>query len=563
MFNKKTKDDKKDFQNQIEQEKNPSITRNSMAKGALILTLLSNFTTIADFLVVIYASTILTLENVGLYNLLNQYVPILTILIGFGMTNTVTKLITSHDIKHEKNISSGIVYKITLLNCLFGILFSIFFIIFSANLSTLLTTTPNYAFYMKLIGIQLIFIPNTIFNQFFVVRFKFKVYMITNLIGNLLRIVVFIFILNRTHDISAYFYSTMIGQGFKFIFLLFAIFFTFKKPDFSYSFKKIIKYSFPLFIGRFILYFKQWAYFIILNFVLIYQSGANIALLQIGLLSYIKMIFNIVNVSFNSLNNVLTVYYSTILNEPDSSKKYQDLTYGLSRFFQILSFIIGFGFMIIAPLYVKFITTIFHYDDLFSIGTLTMILYGIYFLLSSYYYICPTVINIHKTSKTLLIIHLKSAIIYLAGYFIFIWFFGMIGIPIAQCVGFVSFLWLCKQDISKKLKIGFNVNSLKKISSSIIVAIIIIPILYIFTKLDTKIIIFTALSLNISIPIYSIIINGFGIILGFSIFFIVIRHLKVFNESDKKFFNQLFGKNLGKILFKVFVKNIPKKSKTM
>jgi len=276
-----------------------------------------------------------------------------------------------------------------------------------------------------------------------------------------------------------------------------------------------------------------------------------------GLLYFIKKLFNVIYVSFNSLHSVLAVYYASILYGDNPDKRYKNLTFEISKFYQIFAFLIGFGFMIISPFFIKFITTIYYStEDVYSIGTITMILFGFYLITNLFYYIPPTLINLYEHSKKILLIHFKAIIVYLVSYLILIKYLGMIGIPIGQTIGYLSFIYLNYREISKKYKIGFNKKSLIKVILAFLPFMIVIPFLYFFAKNDQYLI-----EINLKFMILLFPINTFllTIILGITAtlgVLIIIRNIRLFTEIDNVLLNQMFGIKFAKIFSKILIKDL-------
>ncbi|MHA1748978.1 MAG: hypothetical protein ACTSYF_10115, partial [Promethearchaeota archaeon] len=271
--------------------------------------------------------------------------------------------------------------------------------------------------------------------------------------------------------------------------------------------------------------------------------------------SYIRIIFNAVLIIFNAMNSVLTVYYAKVIYHKNAKVNYTKTTYEFSKIFTMFSFIIGFLFMGMAPIYIKIITTLYDYDSLYSLGAITMILYGFYFILNLFYYIAPTIINIHNKSYKLLEIHGFSVIAYLAGYIIFIRNFGMLGIPISLSLGFTVFILLCYRDIKKRgYTIGFDKKNLLKILIASIPLIIIIPIEYLFALNDESI--FNVnLGFNIfKLPRISLLFNSSLILLCVGVVLFIIRQIHFFTEADRPFLKQIFGKRLSPIILKILIK---------
>ncbi|MHA1368803.1 MAG: lipopolysaccharide biosynthesis protein [Promethearchaeota archaeon] len=524
------------------------ISKENIAKGSLLITILNYIILFGDIAISFITPAFLSLDEIGLYRSLYNYIPLVSFIIYMGMKNTATKFITRYDNMNDPRKSNAAVFFITLINTSIGLFFMIIFLIFSKQFSYFLKGTEIYADYVKLLAVQFLFVPIMVFNQFFISRYKFRTYFIGNFSGQLLRIILFIFFLFKGYKINSYLYSGIIGQSVIFVYLLASIFIEFKNPNFNISFKEIIKFALPLYLSDFFRYLKSQFYGII--FVKFINLDA-----QFGLLSYIRIIFNAVLIIFNAMNSVLTVYYAKVIYHKNAKVNYTKTTYEFSKIFTMFSFIIGFLFMGMAPIYIKIITTLYDYDSLYSLGAITMILYGFYFILNLFYYIAPTIINIHNKSYKLLEIHGFSVIAYLAGYIIFIRNFGMLGIPISLSLGFTVFILLCYRDIKKQgYTIGFDKKNLLKILIASIPLIIIIPIEYLFALNDESI--FNVnLGFNIfKLPRISLLFNSSLILLCVGVVLFIIRQIHFFTEADRPFLKQIFGKRLSPIILKILIK---------
>lgn len=599
---------KSDSSELIDDNPQNKIKQKGIAQGFFSLISLNLFLFIGNIVISLIVPLFLHLPQVGIYREIYQYLPLISVFVLFGMVNTSTKYITMYDSKNEKSKSAAIVYYVLLVNSGIGIVFLILFFEISPQLSLFITGTSQYGNLIRLLSIQFLFIPISVLNQFFIVRFKFKNYLIGNIIGNLLSMSVMIFLLIRTHNITSYFYSAIFGQLFTFIYLLIYVLILYKKPDFSVSFLEILKYSLPLLLNDFLIYIKLYIYNIIfIKFV------ANITALM-ALLSYIITFFNALNVTFNSLSGVLTVYYSTILYKKNHEDEYKQTTFQISRLFQIISLFISFGYMVLSPLFIRFVTDIYKYPSLFATGTITSILFGIYFFISTFYYISPTIITIHKKSYPLLLMHGIASVVYLVGYFVFIPSLGMIGIPIALSMGFSSFIILCFLDISwsfkikkrfdrfflrkiiiysipiillnifsfiylgliigtiilsisivlifffmynitayRRLHIGFDGKMFKKILIMSVPIILCIPFLYLYCKNDTSKLLINLGIYQFNLAINSVIVNFIVLVISMVYLIIFIRIFHLFKQSDKKLFTQFLGAKFGRIIATVLI----------
>lgn len=585
-----------------------------MAKGYFSLLFLNFFLFSGNIIISLIVPIFLNLEQVGVYKEIFQYFPLVSVFVLFGMVNTSSKFITKYDSTDQKSKSSAVAYYTLILNCVISLVFMILFIIFSQQLSLFLTGSTQYYKYVQLLSIQFLFIPISLLNQFFIIRYKFKHYIIGNIIGNILTVLLMIILLIRTHDISSYFYSAIIGQLFTTIYLVVFVFLKYRNPDFSVSFLELLKYAVPLYFGNILIYFRGYIYNIIF-LKLVVNSTA-----PMGLLSYITTSFSVINSAFNSFNALLIVSYSNILYKEGSEREYTQLTYQLSRIYQILALITSFGFMLLSPIFIRFLTGIYKSPSLYSVGTITSILFGIYFFISTFYYIIPTVIVIHKTSYVLLLINGLATAVYLLGFFIFISHFGMIGIPIALSLGLISYIAIYYIDISwkfsikkrsvsigfkkiilyltpfvfisilsfvlfnlilgviitcisiflifiiifkttvqRRLYIGFDKKMFKKVIIISSIIIISIPLLYFYSKNDISKILITIGSFQFYLAINSIIVNLLVLFGSFVYFIIFSRLVHLFNQSDRNLFIKFLGNKIGKILSTLLISKTNKK----
>lgn len=531
-------------------EEKARVTKKSdgLMKGAFSLTSLNYLTLVGDIIVTIYTSIVIeNISEIGIYDALLQYVPLINLIVVFGFKNTANKFIGKYDTAEKYQKSAGVTFSILIFNCGLSIIFASIFLAIPHFFSRILTGNGEYVLYTRLLGISLIFSPILVLNHILIIRYKFKDYMIANLIGNALRLISLVYFLFSLRDISAYFYSTFIGNGFIFFFLIIRFFKIFGKPDFKLPFKEIIKFALPVFLSQVLVYLKQYIYNII--FLLYFQNLA-----QMGLLYYIKKIFNIVLVIFNSLHSILTVHYASIIYKENRQEKYYKTTWEISKLFQLISFIIGFLFIMGAPFFNKFITSVYYSsEDIFLIGTMTMIFFGVFILLNTFYYIPPTMVNIFDKSTVILKVHAKSSVIYLLSYLILIRFFGMVGIAIGQLIGFIFFLIFNVKEIQKELKIGFDMISFKKIILASIPFVISTIILIIIAKNDVNLWEITLNQRIIAFPWITFLYSVILILLSFLTFILLMRKMHVFSETDHNMFLSLFGKKIGKIFVKLLI----------
>jgi len=135
----------------------------------------------------------------------------------------------------------------------------------------------------------------------------------------------------------------------------------------------------------------------------------------------------------------------------------------------------------------------------------------------------------------------------------------MIGIPIGQTLGYLSFIYLNYKEISKKYEIGFNKKSLYKALIAFLPFMVVIPFLYFFAKND-----FHLIELNLKFMILLFPINTFllSFILGIAAilgFILITRNIRLFTETDKEILNQMFGTKLAIIFSKILIKDLKQK----
>jgi hypothetical protein len=254
---------------------------------------------------------------------------------------------------------------------------------------------------------------------------------------------------------------------------------------------------------------------------------------------------------------MLSVYYASFLYKTDSEKTYLNTTYQISRFFMLFAFSIGLAFMAISPFYIEFVVTLYDYQALYSLGVLVMILYGFYYIANVVYFIPPTVMVINKTNNKLLSIHFFSTIIYLTSFFVFIYLFGMIGVPLGQLTGFIMFNFLCKRDVEKKYTIGFDWSSFKKLLAASLPLAIIIPILFIWTANQSELTLVDLLLFKVYMSVHILLITVTLLLVALLGFLWIIRRLGLFTHSDSHLITQIIGTRFGGFFEKLFIQQKP------
>lgn len=534
--------------NSLEENKPKLKPKSGIMKGAFSLTALNYITFIGDILTTIYTSVVISnIQEIGIYNALLQYVPIVNLIVVFGLKNTANKFVGMYDTQGELKKSAGVTYSILLFNCTISLLSSCLFLFLPTVFLKIITIDTVYIKYAQLLGLTFLFTPILVLNHLLILRYEFKDYMIANLIGSVLRQVFLVYFLYNLQDISAFFYSTLIGNGFIFLYLLVRILFIYGKPSFRISYSEVIKFAIPIFLSQIFVYLKQYIYNLI--FLLYFQDLA-----QMGLLYYIVKLFNLVLTLFNSLHSVLTVFYAPIIYKENRNEKYYQVSFEISKLFQLISFLFGMVFITISPFFIRFITEIYSYTGIYSIGTISMFLFGVFIVLNIFYYIPPTLVNLYKDSHRILKVHFFATIVYSGSYFIFIKLFGMPGIPIGQILGFITFLILNTREIRKELRIGFDVLSFKKILLSFIPFVVISPILFWIGLKDQKYIPMTLSDRVVHFPLGTLIFTIILISVALLGTIYTMRKLSVFTKTDENLFNSLFGKKFGKLLCLIFIK---------
>lgn len=534
-----------EFEEKTEEDLKSLITPGKATIGTLAITTRNYIVTIAGFLIYLWASTILTAGDIGMFNLISQYVIFFAIFIGFGLSTTVQKYISQFISKNQEQKVAGIVYKILFLNCLIAIIFGSFFIFFNSNLAQIFLNSNDYSKYFFLVGFWLFFIPNDVLGQIFISTYQFKKYFYPIFFGDILGIILKIYFLLTYRNIDAFFLSVILSEGIKFALLWCEIALKFRKLDLSIKFREIIRYAFPLLLGN-ILNYCQYS---ISTFIFYYYyPDFN----QLGILFYINFVYQAIYTFFSSMHNVLITYYGPIIHGENSSENYQILTFRLSKIFTIISFSIGLGVMCIGPFYFALICTLFNYSTIYSQAALTMIFFGVFFICLSYYFIGPAVIHTSKKSNVIVLIQAGVAAISIPAYFILIRFFGMVGIPIAYTIGLLGYYYFSQRVNNKAgLRTSFDKNSLKKILFASLPATIIVPSLFFFCSNDflpAMIMVF-----NLQFPYIAFIAT---LVLGgafFVLFFVLLRKMEFFINEDIPILQGMLGNKITNLISKILI----------
>ena len=500
----------------------------------------------------LYASQFIRIDDIGIYNVLYQYYPLISLIIFFGMRETVSRFLPIYKFKEGKSEVKGLIYFTIILNSFIAFIFFGLIWSFSNQVSTLVFQTTDYSSLIKLFSLNLIFVPAQIFSLFFSSLYHFKTNFFINLIGNFLNYFTTILFLNIIGTVDSFFYGLLIGESFKFIFFLFKILFLFKIKDLKMHFKEILNYGFFMFLNNITIFIRTNLYNVIFYFF--FQNNA-----KMGIWFFVNNIISLTRFGYESIRNVLTVYYTPIINNEDleiSKKSYYGVTSQLSRLMPIIGFLILIVFNNFSPIIIKTISFIYNenFHDFIDV-MVTFGLYGIFFLIYCLIYLYPTLVHLYKKGHKLLILQLKVIPIYIIAYYFFIRYFGIVGIAISNIIGLSWYFLIIILEIRKKYQIGFDFSSLKKVFFAFSPGILSIPVMYYITLKELKSIYLNLGIIGFYFPLYEIlIVVGLFSIVLFSIV-LLIRKLKIFSSSDSKLFEDFLGKRFGEKLSKILIKH--------
>jgi len=276
---------------------------------------------------------------------------------------------------------------------------------------------------------------------------------------------------------------------------------------------------------------------------------------QTGMLYYISMVYSFITPIFDALYQILITYYAPVIYGEDNKRNFSNITFRISKLFLFISFLIGLGIVLFSSNFILIICIIFKYNDIFDQASICLMLYGLFFIFKFLYYIPPSVIDLESKSNPILIIHLKSTILYLSAYLLLIPLIGLIGIPCALTIGTTGFTYFCLKRIKyNQFDVKFDILALKKILISSIPIIIFIPISYFISKYMNADIIIIFIFLKIGFPLQSFLMTTFLFVSVFLIFIILLRKLGFFNSEDSILFDQLIGKKIGGIMTRILIK---------
>ena len=145
----------------------------------------------------------------------------------------------------------------------------------------------------------------------------------------------------------------------------------------------------------------------------------------------------------------------------------------------------------------------------------------------------------------------------MSSFFVFIYLFGMIGVPLGQLTGFIVYNLLCKRDVEKKYTIGFDWASFKKLLAAALPLALIIPLLFLITADQTNFALVDFVFFKFYVSLENLIITTTFLLVGLLGFLWIIRHLGLFTHSDSLLITQIIGKRFGKYFEKLFIQQKP------
>jgi len=184
----------------------------------------------------LYTSTILPIGDIGIFNVVTNFVMLFSLFIIFGFSNTISKYLPKLESQNQKKEANATVYLSLVFNCGLALLIGIILIVFSEYFSVILFPSEAAKILSIYLGILVILIPNEIMGQAFIVRYNFGRYLIPFFTADIIAIVSKIYFLIVLQNIDAFFYSAIISETIKFVILFIEILITFGRPTFSFSF---------------------------------------------------------------------------------------------------------------------------------------------------------------------------------------------------------------------------------------------------------------------------------------------------------------------------------------
>jgi len=488
---------------------------------------------------------LLTAEEIGTYNLCYQIVLFLYLFIIFGTVHTTQKYVPLFDARGENRKTAGFVHFIAFFTSIFA--FSLFGIVlvFKGQLSLFFFSNLQHEKYVMYVAILLLFGPSEVISQFFISRYEFKRFFLPNTITDIFGLVLKVLMLVFLRSIDAYFLTFIITEAMRFTILVIAMLTTFKNPDYSFSKQEIIKYMLPMFVGNILTFLELQ----VANF-LFYFLFRDLELF--GVLSFINFVVQLVLNIFNSWHTVLVSWYAPIIHGENNKERYYEITKKISKIFQFLTVNIGLIFMLVGPLYILVIVRLFEIDQLYLQGAFCLLAYGIQFMLTMFYYMSPTVINLEEKSFPILMIHVKASVLYLSAYFVLIPLLGLAGIPLGYALGNVYFYILCKRLIKKhSFRVGFAKESCKKILVAVVPAIVIIMIAFVCDIIFSQTSPLNLVFFEIQFPFTAFCITmALGLVMILAIV-LILKRLRFFTSDDKEMLSQLLGKRIFKYVAKI------------
>lgn len=233
---------------------NGDIHLSELLKGSVVAFVLRILGMILGFVLTYFISQKFGAEGVGTMNIFNQLIIVLSLLLSFGLNNSVLRFVGQFNNELDRNKLHQLYTYIIKIVGASSIIAGVFLFLFADNINTFLDGNSNYTLIIRLVAITLPFFS---INQIIIEFIRgMKILHISELIRTvtlpLMMVVFLLFFWNSSWPITIIIYSFIGGTIINFIFSNSTIITQLKKikkvSDSSFSIKKLLSTSYPMMI---------------------------------------------------------------------------------------------------------------------------------------------------------------------------------------------------------------------------------------------------------------------------------------------------------------------------
>jgi len=479
-----------------------------VARGASFVFIQNIGYTIIQIIAFAIIARLISSVDMGILSTFSLTVGLSSTFISLGLPSVATKTIAEHMGKGDRQTAARIFYQILRISLILSITVAFLFFIFSDAISLLLLKTTDHVSLFRVLALDIVpsgLMP-TIYNSLIGLQ-KIREATVFNLTKMVIRQILFVSLLLLGFGMLGLVVAWLVGDLINVILSMLTIFRSLGSPTFSFSLRRLLKLSYPLYISNLVSFAYGWFdRILLLTFLPLSALGIyDVTLRAFGVLTSVTL----------SVSTALFPKYSE-LHGRDGIKSVENAIPIASRYICYIAMPLAFGLLAVArPAIVLFA------GEPYAAGSQPLMILSFFFAIISIQTALGGILIVLEETSTLSGLRLINVVIGMILGASLLTSFNIVGASVARGITMLASLLLSIWVLRKKVNLKLDKEAFwKALASSTVMAAAIGGVMHL---------------------LYDIRILPFYLVLGALVYLGMLRILHAVRDSDMKLFRLYLG----------------------